>query len=418
MSILKRTRIEFIVGCTLCAIAAILFLVGYVLGDGTRGDSTAYKATMFGLLVFVFIAALAMAVLIPRQIRNQVGSALDELTDATAQVRSIASQVASGAVQTATAISEAATTVDEVRQTSLLASQKSTALSDRAEEAESVAESGREAVSEIIEGMQNIHGQMGVVAETVVRLSEQSQAAEEIIGTSNQVAEQSNLLSVNAALEAAKAKEHGKGFGVVAEEMRNLAAQSKKAVQQIRTILADIQKATGEAVMAAEQSGKVIESSVSRAQGSSEAIESLADSVEMSAQSSKQIAASSQQQLVGMDQISESMESINSASAQNAQAAQQMAAEVERLQGVSGRLEALIVSGSSHDDGRPRGRMARLNPVSRRHRAPKASDDGATDDAPGARPAAGPRTRIRRDAEGAEPAAGGSDGDTGDDSQA
>ena len=339
MTIVRKIMLGF------WAITVVLVVDGciYVWGHTLIGEAARPLVIVIGSVAAV--GSLCLSLLLPRSISRQVRGAVVDLGGATDRVRSIASQVASGAVQTATAISEAATTVDEVRQTSLLASQKSTALSDRAEEAEVVAESGRQAVSEIVDGMQDIHGQMNLVAETVVRLSEQALAAEEIIASTNQVAEQSNLLSVNAALEAAKAKEHGKGFGVVADEMRNLAAQSKKAVKQIRTILADIQKATGEAVMAAEKSGKVIELSVARAQGSSEAIESLADSVEMSAQSSKQIASSSQQQLVGMDQISESMESINSAGAQNAEAAQQMEVEVGRLEGVSAGLLGMIVSG-------------------------------------------------------------------------
>ena len=405
MSILKRMRLEFLVGCTLCAVATLLFLFGYAIGDGSRGESTAYKITTLVVLVLVLVAAILMALLLPRRLARHVGGAVADLGGATDQVRSIAAQVASGAVQTATAISEAATTVDEVRQTSLLASQKSTALSDRAEEAETVAESGRQAVNEIIEGMQSIHGQMGVVAETIVRLSEQTQAAEEIIGTSNQVAEQSNLLSVNAALEAAKAKEHGKGFGVVAEEMRNLAAQSKKAVHQIRTILADIQKATGAAVMAAEKSSKVIEVSVSRAAGSSEAIETLADSVEMSAQSSKQIAASSQQQLVGMDQISESMESINSASSQNAFAAQQMEAEVERLRDIAARLRGMMTAadGNGGGAGVSRRRIARLPSLPRRKKR------AASQPADGAAPDGGARSAVRGDSSDAESVSGAGD---------
>jgi hypothetical protein len=368
MAILKRMRLEFLAGCSFAVAATVLFAVGYVFGDA--GNGRLFTVATFALLLLLDATAILMAIILPVNIAHQVGSAIDDVSKSVLPLQGVASRVASGAVQTATAISEAATTVDEVRQTSLLASQKSTALSDRAEEAETVAETGRQAVNEIVEGMEDIHGQMNVVAETVVRLSEQTQAAEEIIAASNQVAEQSNLLSVNAALEAAKAKEHGKGFGVVAEEMRNLAAQSKKAVQQIRTILADIQKATGEAVMAAEKSTKVIEVSVARAQGSSEAIESLADSVEMSAQSSKQIAASSQQQLVGMDQISESMESINSAGSQNAQAAQQMEAEVERLRRALEKLGKII--GEAGGD-----RAAALSP------AAETTETGKTDGMPG-----------------------------------
>ena len=382
MTIVRKIMLGFWAITVVLVVEGCLYVWGHsVIGEGVRPIIIAIGSV-------AAVGSLCLSLLLPRSISRQLKGVVVDLDGATDQVRSIASQVASGAVQTATAISEAATTVDEVRQTSLLASQKSTALSDRAEEAEVVAESGRQAVNEIVEGMQDIRGQMNLVAETVVRLSEQAQAAEEIIASTNQVAEQSNLLSVNAALEAAKAKEHGKGFGVVADEMRNLAAQSKKAVKQIRTILADIQKATGEAVMAAEKSGKVIELSVARAQGSSEAIESLADSVEMSAQSSKQIASSSQQQLVGMDQVSESMESIDSAGAQNAQAAQQMEVEVGRLMGVSAGLLGMIVSGGGANESvaeakRPR----RLSVPSFPRRRKKAA--GQVDDADGGREGSG-----------------------------
>jgi methyl-accepting chemotaxis protein len=374
MTIVRKIMLGF------WAITVVLVAEGclYVWGHTLIGESVRPLIIAIGSVAAV--GSLCLSLLLPRSISRQLKGVVADLGGATDRVRSIASQVASGAVQTATAISEAATTVDEVRQTSLLASQKSTALSDRAEEAEVVAESGRQAVSEIVEGMQDIHGQMNLVSETVVQLSEQAQAAEEIIASTNQVAEQSNLLSVNAALEAAKAKEHGKGFGVVADEMRNLAAQSKKAVKQIRTILADIQKATGEAVLAAEKSGKAIELSVARAQGSSEAIESLADSVEMSAQSSKQIASSSQQQLAGMDQISEAMESIDSAGAQNAQAAQQMEVEVGRLKGVSAGLLGMIDSGGDANESvaeARRPRRLRVPSLSRRRK--KAA--GRVDDA-------------------------------------
>ncbi len=97
-------------------------------------------------------------------------------------------------------------------------------------------------------GMNRIREQMEGIAESIVRLSEQSQAIGEIIATVNDLAEQSNLLAVNAAIEAAQAGEQGKGFAVVAQEVRSLAEQSKQATAQVRGILSDIQKATSAAV--------------------------------------------------------------------------------------------------------------------------------------------------------------------------
>jgi methyl-accepting chemotaxis protein len=288
------------------------------------------------------VAGIVLAIVISRDVARRLKHVIKRLSTSTAEMLAVTSQVAAGAVQTATAISEAATTVDEVRQTSLLSSQKATTVSDSAQTADQVAEAGRRAVSETLEGIQRIQDQMTVVADSVVKLSEQNEAVGEIISTSNDLAEQSNLLSVNAAIEAAKASDQGKGFSVVAEEIKNLAMQSKQGVVQVRSILNDIQQATAAAVMAAEQSSKAIAQGARQATESSAAIESLAESVAAAAQSAMQIVASSQQQLVGMDQISEAMSSIDQASAQNAAGARQMEVEVQHLQELASAMRAMV----------------------------------------------------------------------------
>jgi methyl-accepting chemotaxis protein len=319
--------------------------------DQKSADSAARTAFTFAIVILVIalVIAAVLAIILPRQITRQLRDVITRLSTSTAEMLAVTSQVAAGAVQTATAISEAATTVDEVRQTSLLSSQKATAVSDSAQQADQVAEGGRRAVSETLDGIRRIQEQMSVVADSVVRLSEQTEAVSEIIATSNDIAEQSNLLSVNAAIEAAKASEQGKGFSVVAEEIKNLAAQSKAGVMQVRSILNDIQKATSAAVMAAEQSSKSIEEGASQAVESSQAIESLADNVAAAAQSAMQIVASAQQQLVGMDQISDAMASIDQASAQNAAGARQLESEVQHLQELAVGLRGMIDTSASAD---------------------------------------------------------------------
>src|SRR5262249_1331739 len=153
-------------------------------------------------------------------------------------------------------------------------------------------------------------------AENIMRLSEQGQAISEIIATVDDLAAQSNLLAVNAAIEAAKAGEHGRGFSVVAQEVKNLAEQSKHATTQVCGILSDIQKATGNAVMATEQSSKAVEDGVKQSTQAGESIQQLAGNVNISAQAATQIAATNQQQFVGMDQVASAMENIKLASTQ------------------------------------------------------------------------------------------------------
>jgi methyl-accepting chemotaxis protein len=315
------------------------------VNDRNHREVFLIEVALSSVFMFAIAIALMVAFFMPRVIGRELRGVISRLSTSTAEMLAITTQVASGAVQTATAISEAATTVDEVRQTTLLSSQKATTVSETAQQADAVADSGRRAVIETMEGIQHIQEQMAVVADSVVRLSEQTEAVGEIISTSNDLAEQSNLLSVNAAIEAAKATDRGKGFSVVAEEIKNLAAQSKQAVVQVRSILNDIQRATSQAVMATEQSAKAIEAGARQASESSQAINSLAESVALAAQSAVQIVASSQQELVGMDQISDAMQSIDAASSQNAIGARQIEAEVRHLQELAETLRHMVESG-------------------------------------------------------------------------
>ena len=174
-------------------------------------------------------------------------------------------------------LSQTTATVEEVRQTAQLSGQKAKYVSDSAQKAAQVSQSGKKAVEQTVEGMKRIKGQVGAIAENIVRLSEQSQAIAEIAGTVADLAGQVNLLSVNASIEAARAGEQGKGFLVVAQEVKNLAAQAKQATVQVRSILNDVQKAISSAVMATEQGSKIAEAGFAQATEAGESIQALTD---------------------------------------------------------------------------------------------------------------------------------------------
>jgi methyl-accepting chemotaxis protein len=232
--------------------------------------------------------------------------------------------------------------VEQVKQTVLLASQKAKSVMEGAQRSVLVSQEGEKSVEETLAGMNRIREQMDLVSLCIVRLSEQSQAIGEIISTVNEIAEQSNLLSVNAAIEAAKAGDQGKGFAVVAQEVKSLAVQSKKATAQVRVILGDVQKATTAAVMAAEKGSKVVDAGVLQSKAVSEAIRLLADSIFDASQSSTQIAVSGQQQALGMDQVAQAMESIKTASVQNMAGIKQAEVAVRRLHEMGERLQQLV----------------------------------------------------------------------------
>ena len=266
---------------------------------------------------------------------NVLGSAASEIVASTAQL-------AASASESAAAVSETTTTVEEVRQTAQVASQKAKLVSESAQKAAQSSQSGRKSTEDVGAGMNRIRQQMEAIAASMGRLSEQSQTIGQIIATVEDIATQSNLLAVNAAIEAAKAGEHGKGFGVVAQEVKSLAEQSRQATNQVRTILGDIQKATAAAVMATEQGSKAVEAGTRQTEVAGDSIQALAGSVNEAAQAATQIAASSQQQLVGVDQVAGAMESIKQASAQNVAGAKQLETAARNLNELGQRLKQMV----------------------------------------------------------------------------
>jgi methyl-accepting chemotaxis protein len=264
-----------------------------------------------------------------------LGAAANEIVASTIQF-------ASSANESATAVSETTTTVEEIRQTTQVASQQARSVSESAQKTAQISQSGRKSTADAAAGMNRIREQMEVIAASMVRLSEQSQTIGQIIASVEDLAAQSNLLAVNAAIEAAKAGEHGKGFGVVAQEVKNLAEQSRQATNQVRTILNDIQKATTAAVMATEQGTKAVEAGEKQTGTAGESILVLAGSVTEAAQVATQISASSQQQLVGIDQLGVAMESIKLASTQNMAGAKQLETAARNINELGQRLKQMV----------------------------------------------------------------------------
>lgn len=277
-----------------------------------------------------------------RRMTKDILEGVNLLASSSSEILAATTQVASGAAETASAINETTTTVEEVRQAAQLSSQKANRVSENAQQVSQVTQAGQQAVEETVKGMYHIQDQMGSVANTIIRLSEQSQQIGGIIASVNDVADQSNLLAVNASIEAAKAGEQGKGFAVVAQEIKSLAQQSKQATIQVRNILSDIQKATSAAVMATEQTTKAVENGVKQSTQTGESIKRLADTSNKSVEAAVQIVASSQQQVVGMDQIGLAMNNINQAGTENAASMMQAEKAAKGLNELGQKLKHLV----------------------------------------------------------------------------
>lgn len=213
-------------------------------------------------------------------------------------------------------VMETSSTVQEVRATVTETAERAAAVAEMAQTSVDVSKAGQQAVSDTIGGMNLIRQRVESIADNILVLSEHTQQIGEIIATVSALADQSKLLALNASVEAARAGEEGKGFGVVALEVRNLAEQSRQATNQVRDILSEIQQATNSAVMVTEEGTKGVDAGVELVNRAGSSIRDLAGTIEEAAYAAVQIAASTRQQTVGVDQLMAAMNNIRNAMSQ------------------------------------------------------------------------------------------------------
>lgn len=278
-------------------------------------------------------------------LRKQTGrirEGVNILVSSASEIAATVSQLAASASKTSAAVSETTTTVEQVKQAAKLCNDKAKKVSESALQAVQISQQGKLATDEAVHGMHQIKEQMESIGETVMRLSEQSQAIERIIDSVQDLADQSNLLAVNASIEAARAGDQGKGFTVVAHEIKNLADQSKEATGQIRAILEETRKWVDAVVKATDQGTRTVEEGVERSALSGHSIQALAQSVTESSQAAAIIDSSTLQQFEGVEQVADAMANIETAMHQNLTGTSQLESAARRLEELGGELRDLV----------------------------------------------------------------------------
>ena len=278
-------------------------------------------------------------------LRNQTLQTLEAvnvLSSAATEITSTASQLSEGASRTSSALTETTTTVEEVKRAAKVSSEQAKSVAEISRQAVEVSQAGLKATTETIQKMEQIKEQMQSIGETVVRLSNHSRAIENIIGSVQDIAEQSNLLAVNASIEAARAGDQGKGFAVVAVEIKQLADQSKAATDQVRGILEDTKKWVSTLVMATEQGIKAVDAGVEQSSVAGESIDALSRTVDSSAHSAALIDASAGQQFVGVERVASAVSSMEQALSQHLTGTSELEAAAKRLEVLGGALSNLV----------------------------------------------------------------------------
>ena len=181
---------------------------------------------------------------------------------------------------------------------------------EKAEQTERVVESGTKSVQGVAEEMKNIEKAVAEVSVTITELGSSSEKIGEIIGVINDIADQTNLLALNAAIEAARAGEQGRGFAVVADEVRKLAERTTKATKEIESMILSIQKSTEDAVKSMHGTKENVSKGTETAQKSAEAISNINYLMAKLKEMITQIAAASEEQSQTSEEISLSSEEI------------------------------------------------------------------------------------------------------------
>jgi methyl-accepting chemotaxis protein len=277
---------------------------------------------------------------------DHVASASEEISSSAEQQAQSASTQKDQTTQVATALQEMNVTVQQV-------SENSSKASDASRKAAETARHGGAIVDETLAKMQVIAASVRSTAGRVEELGKSSDQIGRIIGVINDIADQTNLLALNAAIEAARAGEQGRGFAVVADEVRKLAERTTTATKEIAQMIQTVQQETKQAVGAMEEGTRQVEEGVATTNKAGEALREIIQMSEQVGDMIAQIATAATEQSSATDEINRSMEQISSLVKESASGAQQSAQACQDLSGMAFELQKIVSNFKVGDGAAP-----------------------------------------------------------------
>ncbi|HLW54179.1 MAG TPA: HAMP domain-containing methyl-accepting chemotaxis protein [Candidatus Angelobacter sp.] len=266
-------------------------------------------------------------------------------------------EMSTGAIQQDQEITNTSSAVEQLTVSMKQVSNNAEASAEAARRALDAAEQGNRAVRDTLEGMQRIRSSVQATAKRIKALGDRSLEISEIVNVINDITEQTNLLALNAAIEAARAGEAGRGFAVVADEVRKLAEHSRNATKDIAALIKAIQAETNDAVVVMEEGTKEVEIGAKLADSAGRALDAISTVVRQSAELVQEISLASKQQVRGTEGVANAMQIISNITRQTSQGARQTARTVEQMVHMSEQLnEALSqfrVSNAAPPEPRP-----------------------------------------------------------------
>jgi twitching motility protein PilJ len=251
-------------------------------------------------------------------------------------------EMSSGAIQQDQEITNTSSAVEQLTVSMKQVSNNAEASAEAARRALDAAEQGNRSVHDTLEGMQRIRSSVQATAKRIKALGDRSLEISEIVNVINDITEQTNLLALNAAIEAARAGEAGRGFAVVADEVRKLAEHSRNATKDIAALIKAIQAETNDAVVVMEEGTKEVEIGAKLADQAGKALEAISTVVRQSAELVQEISLASKQQVRGTEGVANAMQIISNITRQTSQGARQTARTVEQMVHMSEQLNEAL----------------------------------------------------------------------------
>ncbi|MEO0367582.1 MAG: methyl-accepting chemotaxis protein [Pseudomonadota bacterium] len=282
------------------------------------------------------------AVIEMRQLVAQINSASEEVAGESETAVESANQVSQSNRDQAEKISSAALRMTEVANNIRSMSERAVSSSQLAQESMKAAEQGTEAVRDTIRGMEDMRTQIQDTSKRIKRLGESSQRIGDIVALIDDIAEQTNILSLNAAIQASMAGEAGRGFAVVSDEVQNLAERSTEATKRIADLVNTIQNDTNDAVQSMEKATEQVVAGTKVADTAGAALTEIETVSRRLSGLIEQISSDSNAQATTVTQVSDQVTEVSTSSSQTSEKAQESADSISKLLELSRELETSV----------------------------------------------------------------------------
>lgn len=271
---------------------------------------------------------------------NDINKASGLVSSSSLDLSATSDEMARGAADQDSQAAQVATAMEEMSSTVLEIARHSAQAADSSKDAAKSANNGVDVVSKTIERMERIARTTQETSQIINTLGQSSGKIGEIVGVINDIADQTNLLALNAAIEAARAGEQGRGFAVVADEVRKLAERTTKATKEIAAMIKTIQSDTSKAVDAMDEGGKEVADGVEFASKAGEALGEIVGQVDKVTEMIQMIAAASEEMSTTSEEISCNVEKIASVIKQNAESAVNSSTAAQTISEIAAKLRS------------------------------------------------------------------------------